>query len=136
MIHVPSGSAWGPGEEHLRSLGPGSRFMASWYLQDLPCELLRCDESCTRHKTWQSFKIWPLASPPPPPSSHWAGSRSLESPRLCTCRSCSPDAVPLWFVGASPARPVASSDPLGSSAPSSELPELLVVPLLALMSLT
>ena len=32
--------------------------------------------------------------------------------------------------------PVASSDPLGSATPSSELPELSILPLLALISLT
>ena len=42
----------------------------------------------------------------------------------------------LLFLKVSQAVPVASSDPLGSATPSSELPELSILPLLALISLT
>lgn len=67
---------------------------------------------------------------------HGTSTRSLVSLCLCTCCSCSSHALPLSFVKVSQAHSMASSDPLGSDTPSSELPELLVIPLLALMSLT
>ena len=59
-------------------------------------------------------------------------SRPLPSHMLFLLLEC----PSLLFLKASQAIPVASSDPLGSATPSSELPELLIIPLLALISLT
>lgn len=73
----------------------------------------------------RSFEIWPLTSAlcHPPASLGWR--RRLLSPGLCTCCSCSSYALPLMF---SRAPSVASSDPSGADTPSSELPELSVIP--------
>lgn len=65
----------------------------------------------------------------------WASSGCLTS-HLCTCCSCCSNTLPLSFLEASQAHSVASCDLFGSAPPSTELPELLVIPLLALMSLT
>lgn len=59
-------------------------------------------------------------------------SRPLPSHMLFLLLEC----PSLFFLKASQAIPMASSDPLGSATPSSELPELSIIPLLALISLT
>ena len=82
------------------------------------------------------FKSWPLSSPLPLLSSRmgwqWVSRVLLPLHMLFLLLKC----PSLLLLKVSQALPVASSDPLGSATPSSELPELSIIPLLALISLT